>query len=140
MYKLLEVLIQYMNIIKEKFSSLPISIFGYNFDVYYVKNNNTFWYEIVATKDDKEYYVCKLDYAKTSQGIRTFLLKEIAKDLKQKYHLLDVKVFKVSIKLNDKLFRLKKQKTNNDFSAIYDLKIELIQYIIELQEKKALVA
>ena len=125
---------------KEKFTSLPISIFGYNFDVYYVKDDNTFWYEIIATKNDKEYYVCKLDYSKTHQGIRTFLLKDIAQDLKEKYKHLNIKVFKVSIKLNDKLFHLKKQKTNNDFSPIYDIKIELIKYIIELQEKNILVA
>ena len=129
-----------MEIIKEKFSSLPIHILGYSFYVYYVKNDNTFWYEIIALKDDKEYYVCKLDYSKTFKGIRSFLLKEIAKDLKEKYKHLNVKVFKVSIKLNDKLFHLKKQKANNDLSAIYDLNIDLIQYIAELKEKKLLVA
>ena len=126
--------------IKEKFSTLPISIFGYNFNVYYLKNDNTFWYEIIANKDDKEYFVCKLDYNNTHQGIRTFLLNDIANDLKEKYKCLDVKVFKKSIKLNDKLFSLKKQKSNDDFSPIYDLKIELIQYIIELKEKNVLVA
>ena len=126
--------------IKEKFTSLPISMFGYNFSVYFVKNDNTFWYDIIASKNDKEYFVCKLDYEKTHQGIRTFLLNDIARDLKAKYKNLDVKVFKVSIKLNDKLFSLKKQKENNDLSAIYDLKIELIQYIIELQNKNTLVA
>ena len=125
---------------KEKFSNLPINVFGYSFHVYYVKDNNTFWYEIIATKDDNEYYVCKLDYAKTFKGIRTFLLNEIAKDLKEKYNLLNIKVFKNSIKLNDKLFTLKKQKTNNDFSPIYDIKIELIQHIIELRDKNVLVA
>ena len=129
-----------MKNIKEKFSNLPISIFGYEFSVYYIQNDNTFWYEVIANKEDKEYFVCKLDYAKTHQGIRTFLLKEIAKDLKAKYNLLNVKVFKASIKLNDKLFRLKKQKTNEDLSSIYDLKIELIQYIIELKNKNVLVA
>ena len=64
----------------------------------------------------------------------------MAKDLKTKYNLLNVKVFKASIKLNDKLFKLKKQKTNEDLSSIYDLKIELIQYIIELKNKNVLVA
>ena len=128
--------------IKEKFSSLPIGIFGYNFNVYYVKNDNTFWYEIIAIKDDKEYYVCKLDYAKTYQGIISFLLKDIAKSLKEKYTSLNLnfKVFKKSIKLNNKLFTLKKSKQDNDFNPIYDVKIELIQYIAELQEKNVLVA
>ena len=126
--------------IKEKFSNLPISIFGYGFSVYYVKNDNTFWYEVIANKDDKEYFVCKLDYNKTHQGIRTFLLNDIAKDLKEKYKLLNVKVFKNSIKVNDKLFTLKRQKEDNSFSNVYDIKIELIQYIIELQDKNILVA
>ena len=126
--------------IKEKFSSLPIEVFGYNFNVYYVKDDNTFWYEIIANKDDKEYYVCKLDYAKTHKGIRTFLLKEIANDLKEKYKHLDIKAFKVSIKLNDKIFHLKKQKANDDFDAIYDIKMDLIQYIMALKEQNVLVA
>ena len=121
--------------IKEKFSSLPINIFGYGFSVYYVQNDNTFWYEVIADKDDKEYFVCKLDYDKTHQGIKTFLLREIAKDLKEKYKLLNVKVFKNSIKVNDKLFTLKRQKEDNSFSNVYDMKIELIQYIIEMNYK-----
>ena len=127
-------------IIKEKYSNLPISIFGYDFDVFYVKNDNDFWYEIIAIKDDKEYYVCKLDYAKTFQGIKTFLLKDIANDLQIKYTRLNIKVFKNSIKVNDKLFTLKKSNQDTSFSTIYDLKIELIQYIIELQDKNILVA
>ena len=126
--------------IKYKFSNLPISIFGFHFDVYYVKNDNTFWYEILASKDDKEYFVCKLDYAKTYEGIRTFLLKDLANDLKTKYKHLDVKVFKKSIKLNDKLFTLKKPKSNNDFSAIYDLEVDVYQYIVGLKGKNVLVA
>ena len=126
--------------IKEKFSSLPICIFGYSFNVYYVKDNDTFWYEIIANKNDQDYFVCKLDYERTHQGIRTFLLNDIANDLKQKYTRINIKTFKKSIKLNDKLFTLKKQKSNNDFSAIYDIKIELIQHIIALQEKNVLVA
>ena len=130
--------------IKEKFSSLPIEVFGYNFNVYYVKNDNTFWYEIIANKDDKEYYVCKLDYAKTNQGIKTFLLKDVANDLKQKYTSFNFKVLKSGIKLNDKIFHWKKQKSSNDFSndfiEIYDLKIEIIQYIANLQEQNILVA
>ena len=127
-------------IIKEKFTSLPIDIFGYSFSIYHVQNDNTFWYEVIANKNDKEYYVCKFEYGKTYQGIRTFLLKEIANDLKAKYKHVDIKAFKVSIKLNDKLFHLKRQKANDDFDAIYDLKIELIQHIVELQEKNVLVA
>ena len=126
--------------IKEKFSNLPISIFGYGFSVYYVKNDNTFWYEIIADKDGKEYFVCKLDYDRTRQGIITFLLNDIAKYLKEKYKVLNVKVFKRSIKLNGKLFTLKRQKDNNDLFDLYDMKIELIQYVIELQDKNILVA
>ena len=126
--------------IREKFSNLQISIFGYSFSVYYVKDDNTFWYDIVATKDDKEYYVCKLDYDNTFKGIRVFLLNDIANELKEKYKSLNVKVFKNSIKINDKLFTLKKQKTNNDLSTIYDLKIDLTQYIAELKQKNVLVA
>ena len=38
--------------IKEKFTNLPIDVFGYNFNVYYVKNDNTFWYEIIAHNED----------------------------------------------------------------------------------------
>ena len=126
--------------IKEKFSNLPISIFGYGFSVYYVKNDNTFWYEVIADKDGKEYFVCKLDYDRTRQGIITFLLNDIAKYLKEKYKVLNVKVFKRSIKLNGKLFTLKRQKDNNDLFDLYDMKIELIQYVIELQDKNILVA
>ena len=126
--------------IKEKFSSLPISVFGFEFNVYYVKNNNTFWYEIIATRDDEDYFVCKLDYIKTYQGIKTFLIRDLARDLKAKYKRLNIKVFKSSIKLNDKLFTWKKQKENNDFTVIYDLKLEIIQYIINLQEQNILVA
>ena len=123
--------------IKEKFSNLPINIFGYSFNVYYVKNDNNFWYEIIAIKDDKEYYVCKLDYAKTYQGIKSFLLKDVANDLKEKYKSLSIKVYKNSIKLNSKLFHWKKQ--DNSFRPIYDLKVELIQYIIELENQNILV-
>ena len=126
--------------IKEKFTNLPIDVFGYSFSIYYLKNDNKFWYEIIANKDDKEYYVCKLDYSKTHKGIRTFLLKEIANDLKEKYKHLDIKAFKVSIKLNGKLFHLKKQKANDDFDAIYDIKMDLIQYIMALKEQNVLVA
>ena len=95
--------------IKEKFSNLPIDVFGYSFSIYYLKNDNTFWYEIIANKNDKEYFVCKLDYAKTNQGIRAFLLKDVANDLKEKYKHLDIKAFKVSIKLNEYVY-LKKNK------------------------------
>ena len=130
--------------IKEKFTNLPIDVFGYSFSIYYLKNDNKFWYEIIANKDDKEYYVCKLDYAKTNQGIKTFLLKDVANDLKQKYTSFNFKVLKSGIKLNDKIFHWKKQKPSNDFSndfiEIYDLKIEIIQYIANLQEQNILVA
>ena len=126
--------------IKEKFSTLPIKVFGFDFSVFYVKNDNDFWYEIIATKDNKDYYVCKLDYSKTSQGIRTFLLKDTSARLKEKYKNLNIKTFKNSIKINDKLFSLRKPKQDNNFSAIYDLKVEMIQYIEELKEKNILVA
>ena len=126
--------------IKEKFSTLPISVFGFDFNVYYVQDNNTFRYDIIATRDDEEYFVCKLDYGKTYQGIKTFLIRDLARDLKAKYKRLNIKVFKSSIKLNDKLFTWKKQKENNDFTGVYDLKLEIIQYIINLEEQNILVA
>ena len=126
--------------IKEKFSTLPINTFNYNFYVYKVINDNTFWYEITASKDDKEYYVCKLDYAKTYQGIKSFLLKDISSYLKTKYTSLNIKTFKNSIKVNDKLFKLKNTKDDNSFNNLYDLKIEIIQYIVDLKEKNILVA
>ena len=126
--------------IKEKFTSLPLEIFDYNFNIYYVKNDNTFWYEIIATKDDKEYYVCKLDYSKTYQGIRTFLLKDTSTRLKQKYTSLNIKVFKNSIKINDKLFSLIKPSQENDFNNVYVLEGEVFQYVVELKEKKVSVA
>ena len=126
--------------IKEKISNLPINIFGYSFYVYHVKNNNDYWYEIIAIKDDKEYYVCKLDYSNTYKGIKTFLLKDVANDLQQKYKRLNFKVFKSSIKVNDKLFTWKKQKQDNNFYGIYDVKVEIIQYIVDLQEQNILVA
>ena len=120
--------------IKEKFSKLYLNIFNYDFYVYKVINDNNIWYEIIALKDDKEYYVCKLDYSKTKQGIRAFLLREIAKDLQSKYKDFNFKVLKSGIKVNDKIFRLKEQ------CFYYDLKISIIQYIAELQEKNLLVA
>ena len=126
-------------IIKEKFTSLPIDIFGYDFNVYYVRNDNTFWYEVIANKNDKEYYVCKFEYGKTYQGIKTFLLKDVANDLKEKYKRLNFKVFKNSIKVNDKLFCWKKQKQDKSFYPIYDLKVEIIQHIIDLKNKNILV-
>ena len=126
--------------IKEKFSKLPINTFGYNFYVYKIINDNTFWYEIIASKDDKEYFVCKLDYSKTYQGIKSFLLKDLASDLQKKYTRLNIKVFKNSIKVNDKLFHFKKTKQDKSFYPMYDLKVELIQYIVELQDKNILVA
>ena len=126
-------------IIKEKFTSLPIDIFGYDFNVYYVRNDNTFWYEVIANKNDKEYFVCKFEYGKTYQGIKTFLLKDVANDLKEKYKRLNFKVFKNSIKVNDKLFCWKKQKQDKSFYPIYDLKVEIIQHIIDLKNKNILV-
>ena len=120
--------------IKEKFSSIYLNIFNYEFYVYKVINDNNIWYEIIAIKDNKEYYVCKLDYDKTKQGIRTFLLKDIATQLKQKYKDFNFKVLKSGIKVNDKIFRLKEQ------CFYYDLKISIVQYIIDLQEKNVLVA
>ena len=119
-------------IFKEKFSSISLNIFNYDFNVYKVINDNNTWYEIIAIKDNKEYYVCKLDYEKTKQGIRTFLLKDIAKDLKQKYKDFTFKVLKSGIKVNDKIFRLKEQ------CFYYDLKIEITQYIVDLKEQKIL--
>ena len=119
--------------IKEKFSSLSLNIFNYNFYVYKVINDNIVWYEIIAIKDNKEYYVCKLDYAKTSQGIKTFLLKDLVSYLKQKYTSFNFKVLKNGIKVNDKIFRLKKQ------CFYYDLKLEIVQYIVDLQEQNILV-
>ena len=121
-------------IIKEKFTNLYLNIFNYEFYVYKVINDNNIWYEIIAIKNDKEYYVCKLDYAKTKQGIRTFLLKDLAAQLKQKYKDFNFKVLKSGIKVNDKIFRLKEQ------CFYYDLKISIVQYIVEQQDKNILVA
>ena len=120
-------------IFKEKYSSLSLKVFNYDFYVYKVIDNNNTWYEIIAIKDNKEYYVCKLDYAKTSQGIRTFLLKDLANELKQKYTHLNFKVLKNGIKVNDKIFRLKEQ------CFYYDLKLEIVQYIVDLKEQNILV-
>ena len=116
-------------IVKEKFSSLSLNIFNYEFYVYKVINDNNIWYEIIAIKDNKEYYVCKLDYEKTKQGIRTFLLKDIASYLKQKYTSFNFKVFKNGIKVNDKVFRLKEQ------CFYYDLKLDIVQYIEDLKNQ-----
>lgn len=122
---------------KEKFTKLPINTFNYNFYVYKIINDNNYWYEIIATKDDKEYYVGKLDYEKTNQYIKSFLLKDISVDLKQKYTNLNFKVLKAGIKVNDKIFRLKKH--DNDFNNLYDLKIAIIQYIVDLKNQNILV-
>ncbi len=120
-------------IFKEKFSSLSLNIFNYDFYVYKVINDNNIWYEIIAIKDNKEYYVCKLDYAKTSQGIRTFLLRDLVSYLKQRYTSFNFKVLKSGIKVNDKIFRLKEQ------CFYYELKLEIVQYIVDLKEKNILV-
>ena len=119
-------------IFKEKFSSLSLKIFNYNFNVYKVINDNNIWYEIIAIKDNKEYYVCKLDYAKTSQGIRTFLLKDLANYLKQRYTNLNFKVLKNGIKVNDKIFRLE------DGCRYYCLKLDIIEYIVDLTKQSIL--
>ena len=120
--------------IKEKFSSLYLNIFNYDFNVYKVIQDNNTWYEIIAIKDNKEYYVCKLDYSNTKKGIRMFLLKDIVNELKQKYKDFNFKVLKSGIKVNDKVFRLKEQ------CFYYDLKLSIVQYIVELQDKNILVA
>ena len=120
--------------IKEKFSKLYLNIFNYEFYIYKVINDNNIWYEVIAIKDNKEYYVCKLDYEKTKQGIRTFLLKDLATQLEQKYKDFNFKVLKSGIKVNDKIFRLKEQ------CFYYDLKISIVQYIVELKNKNILVA
>ena len=120
--------------IREKFSTLPTKVFSFDFSVFYVKNDNGFWYEIIATKDNKDYYVCKLDYAKTSQGIKTFLLNVLATRLKQKYTSFNFKVLKSGIKLNDKIFHLKKEKQNMGNIEYYELEQELKEYILILQQ------
>ena len=115
-------------IFKEKFSSLSLKIFNYEFYVYKVINDNDIWYEIIAIKNNKEYYVCKLDYNNTKQGIRTFLLKDLATRLKQEYTSFKFKVLKSGIKLNDKIFRLKEQ------CFYYELQYQLLDYISYLKE------
>lgn len=125
-----------METIRERFSTLPIKVFSFDFSVFYIKNDNSFWYEIFATKDNKEYYVCKLDYAKTNQGIRTFLLNFLATRLQEKYTSFNFKVLKSGIKLNDKIFHLKKEKPNMNNIEYYDLEQELKEYILTLQAKE----
>ena len=120
-------------IFKEKFSSLSLNIFNYDFYVYKATNDNNVWYEIIALKDNKEYYVCKLDYNNTKQGIKTFLLKDLATSLKQKYTNFNFKVLKSGIKVNNKIFRLKEQ------CFYYDLKLEIVKYIVDLKEQNILV-
>ena len=120
--------------IREKFSTLPIKVFSFDFSVFYVKNDNKFWYEIIASQNDKDYYVCKLDYDKTSQGIKTFLLKVLATRLQEKYKNFTFKVLKNGIKLNDKIFHLKKEKPNLNNIEYYDLEQELKEYILILQQ------
>ena len=120
--------------ITEKFSTLPIKVFSFDFSVFYVKNDNSFWYEIIASKNNKDYYVCKLDYAKTSQGIKTFLLNVLATRLQEEYKNFTFKVLKNGIKLNDKIFHLKKEKPNLNNIEYYDLKQDLEEYILTLQQ------
>ena len=119
-------------IFKEKFSSLYLNIFNYDFNVYKVTNDNNVWYEIIAIKDNKEYYVCKLNYAETKQGIKTFLLKDLASYLKQRYTSFNFKVLKNGIKVNDKVFRLKEE------CFYYDLKLSIIEYIVDLTKQNIL--
>ena len=120
--------------IREKFSTLPIKVFSFDFSVFYVKNDNGFWYEIIARKDNKDYFVCKLDYDKTYQDIKTFLLNVLAKRLKEKYTSFTFKVLKNGIKLNDKIFHLKKRKPNLNNIEYYDLEQKLKEYILVLQQ------
>ena len=120
-------------IFKEKYSSLSLNIFNYDFNVYKVTNDNDVWYEIIAIKDNKEYYVCKLDYAKTKQGIQTFLLKDLTNYLKKRYTSFKFKVLKSGIKVNDKVFRLKEQ------CFYYGLKLDIVQYIEDLKNQNTTV-
>ena len=120
--------------IREKISTLPMKVFGYDFNVYKVINDNDFLYEIMATKDNKDYYVCKLDYEKTAQGIKTFLLKVLATRLQQKYTSFNFKVLKSGIKLNDKIFHLKKEKQNMGNIEYYELEQDLKEYALILQQ------
>ena len=120
--------------IREKFSTLPIKVFSFNFSVFKVKNDNSFWYEIIANKNNKDYYVCKLDYEKTNQGIKTFLLNVLATRLQEKYKNFTFKVLKSGIKLNDKIFHLKKEKSNLNNIEYYDLEQELEEYTLILQQ------
>ena len=120
--------------IREKFSVLPTKVFGFVFSVFYVKNDNSFWYEVIASKDNKDYFVCKLDYGKTAQGIKTFLLKSLAAKLKEKYQNFSFKVLKSGIKINDKIFHLKKEKSNLNHIEYYFLEQELKDYILSLQQ------
>ena len=120
--------------IREKFSTLPIKVFSFDFSVFYVKNDNSFWYEVIASKDNKDYYVCKLDYAKTYQGIKTFLLNVLATRLQGKYKNFTFKVLKNGIKLNDKIFHLKKENPNLNNIEYYDLEQELKEYVLILQQ------
>lgn len=122
--------------IREKFSTLPMKVFSFNFSVFKVKNDNAFWYEIIASKDNKDHYVCKLDYEKTNQGIKTFLLNVLVARLKQKYTSFNFKVLKNGIKVNDKIFHLKKEKPNLNNIEYYDLEQELKEYILLPQPKE----
>ena len=119
--------------IREKFSALPTKVFGFVFSVFYVKNDNSFWYEVIATKDNKDYFVCKFDYGKTSQGIKTFLLKALAARLKEKHTNFTFKVLKSGIKLNDKIFHLKKENPILKNIEYYWLEQELKDYILDLK-------
>ena len=125
-----------MEEIREKFSTLPIKVFSFDFSVFYCKNDNNFWYEIIASKENKDYYVCKLDYEKTNQGIKTFLLNVLATRLKEKNTTFNFKVLKSGIKVNDKIFHLKKEKPNMNNIEYYDLEQDLKEYIIDLQTNK----
>ena len=119
-------------IYKEKFTKLSLNIFNYDFYVYKVINENSVWYEIIAIKNNKEYYVCKLNYAETKQGIKAFLLKDLTNYLKQRYTSFKFKVLKNGIKVSDKIFRLKEE------CFYYALKIDIIEYIVELTRQSIL--
>ena len=122
-------------VVRKKISTLAYTCFSFLFEVIYCKTiDNNFWYEIIAKRDNKAYYVCKLDYDKTYQGIKTFLLNDLATRLKQEYTSFNFKVLKSGIKLNDNIFHLKQQKSNMSNIEYYDLECNLKEHILDLQQ------
>ena len=122
-------------VVRKKISTLAYTCFSFLFEVIYCKTiDNNFWYEIIAKRDNKAYYVCKLDYDKTYQGIKTFLLNDLATRLKQEYTSFNFKVLKSGIKLNDNIFHLKQQKSNMSNIEYYDLERNLKEHILDLQQ------